>query len=318
MANNYRHLTYFDRHTLGKLRKSGLGVRQMARIMGFSPSTISRELRRNRHQLNDYSCHKAQDNTKARRTAANGRRAKLCQAHFEFIREQMELTLSPEQIASLFPAKFKLTITPKAIYNYINQWGRHWSDLGRLLRRKSKICRTKWRYNRGEKALPVPRISTRPAIINNRRTYGHWEMDLMEGVQSDAHSLLVLVERKSRYSIACLVPDSRGETVRKAAVDALKGFKVLSVTTDNGAEFRQHAEFAADLNAKIYYCYPYRSWEKGAVENNIGLYRDFFPKKQSLPNSPERVAAARDLINNRPKKTCGFRTPKSLLEKILN
>jgi len=318
MTTKYKHLTYYDRHTLGKLRKSGHGVRQMARIMGFSPSTISRELRRNRHQLNDYSCHKAQDNTKARRRVANRRRAKLGKAHFAFIREQMELTLSPEQIASLFPAKFKFTISPKAIYNYINQWGRHWSDLGKLLRRKSKIHRTKWRYNRGEKAPPVPRISSRPKEINNRRTYGHWEMDIMEGLQSDSHSLLVLVERKSRYSVARLVPDSRGDTVRKAAVEALKPFKVLSVTTDNGAEFRQHAEFAADLGAEIYYCYPYRSWEKGAVENNIGLYREFFPKKRALPDSPDRVSEACRLINNRPKKVCGFRTPNSFLEKILN
>ncbi len=318
MTTRYKHLTYYDRHTLGKLRKSGHGVREMARIMGFAPSTISRELRRNPCGFTRYSCHKAQDNTKARRREANRRRAKLGKMHFEFIRQQMELTLSPEQIASLFPAKFKFTISPKAIYNYINQWGRHWSDLGKLLRRKSKIYRTKWRYNRGEKAAPVTRISSRPTEINNRRTYGHWEMDLMEGLKSDTHSLLVFVERKSRYSVACLVPNGRGETVRKAAVEALKDFKVLSVTTDNGAEFRQHTEFAADLGAKIYYCYPYRSWEKGAVENNIGLYRDFFPKKQSLPNCPERVANARNLINNRPKKVCGFRTPKSFLEKILN
>ena len=108
------------------------------------------------------------------------------------------------------------------------------------------------------------------------------------------------------------------ETVRKAAVEVLKPFKVLSVTTDNGAEFRQYAEFAADLGAQIYYCYPYRSWEKGAVENNIGLYREFFPKKQALPDCPDRVSKACDLINNRPKKVCGFRTPNSFLEKILN
>lgn len=318
MTTHYKHLTHHDRSTLGILRKSGHGVRQMARIMGFSPSTISRELRRNRYQLNNYSCHMAQDKTKARRAAANRKRAKLGKEHFEFIREQMELTLSPEQIASLFPAKFKFKISPKAIYNYINQWSRHWSDLGKLLRRKSKIYRTKWRYNRGQKTPPPPRISLRPSVVDNRRTFGHWEMDIMEGVKSDAHSLLVLVERKSRYSVACLIPDSQGDTVRKAAVSALEGFKVLSVTTDNGGEFRQHEEFAADLDAKMYYCYPYRSWEKGAVENNIGLYRDFFPKKQSLPNRPDLVENARILINNRPKKVCGFRTPNSFLEKILN
>jgi len=286
--------------------------------MGFAPSTISRELRRNPCNFTRYSCHKAQDNTTAKRSAANRRRAKLGKAQVAFIREQMELTLSPEQIASLFPATFKFTISPKAIDNYINQWGRHWSDLGKLLRRKSKIYRKKWRYNRGEKAPDVPRISLRPKKINNRRTYGHWEMDLMEGLKSDSHSLLVLVERKSRYSVSCLVPDSRGDTVRKAAVEALKPFKVLSVTTDNGAEFRQHADLATDLGADIFYCYPYRSWEKGAVENNIGLYREFFPKKQALSNCPDRISKACFLINNRPKKVCGFRTPNSFLEKILS
>lgn len=317
MTTKYKHLTYYDRHTLGKLRKSGHGVRQMARIMGFSPSTISRELRRNPCNFTRYSCHKAQDNTKFRRCAANRRRAKLHKEHFEFIREQMELTLSPEQIASLFPKKFKFTISAKAIYNYIHQWGRHWTNLGKLLRRKSKIYRTKWRYNRGEQASPVPRISLRSTKINNRRTYGHWEIDIMEGQKSDTHSLLVAVERKSRYSVACLIPNSCCETVRKAAVAALQEFKVLSITTDNGSEFRQHTELATALNAEIYYCFPYRSWEKGAVENNIGLYREFFPKKQHLPNDPDLIFQAQNLINNRPKKACGFRTPSSFLNKIL-
>lgn len=92
---------------------------------------------------------KPKDNTKARRRAADRSRAKPGKVHFEFIRVQMELTLSPEQIASLFPGEFKFTISPKAMYNYINQWGRNWSDLGNLLRRKLRIYRSKWRYNRG-------------------------------------------------------------------------------------------------------------------------------------------------------------------------
>lgn len=317
MATNYKHLTYYDRHILGKLRKSGHGVRQMARIMEFSPSTISRELRRNPCNFTRYSCHKAQDNTRRRRRVANLARAKLGKEHFQFIREQLELTLSPEQISSLFPAKFKFTISPKAIYNYINQWGRHWSDLGKLLRRKSRLKRSKWRFNRTTPAPSPPRISARPTAINNRRTYGHWEMDLMEGAVTDTHSLLVLVERKSRYSIACLIPDSKAETVRLAAREALKPFKVLSITTDNGSEFRQHELFESATGAKLYYCHPYRSWEKGAVENNIGLYRDFFPKRRPLPNRQDLVSRAQDLINNRPKKVCDFRTPNSFLNKIL-
>lgn len=317
MTTKYKHLTYYDRHVLGKLRKSGHGVREMARIMGFAPSTISRELRRNPCGCTRYSCHKAQANTKARRAAANLRRAKLGEEHFEFIREHLELTLSPEQITSLFPGRFKFTISPKAIYNYINQWGRHWSDLGKLLRRKSRLKRSKWRFNRTTPAPDPPRISARPKGINNRRTYGHWEMDLMEGAISDKHSLLVLVERRSRYSLACLVPDSKAETVRIAACSLLEGFKVLSITTDNGSEFRQHCLFEAATGAKLYYCHPYRSWEKGAVENNIGLYRDFFPKRRHLPNSPDLVSHAQKLINNRPKKVCGFRTPNSFLNKIL-
>ena len=133
-------------------------------------------------------------------------------------------------------------------------------------------------------------------------------MDLMEGLKSPQRCSL----NANRVS-ARLVPNGRGETIRKAAVEALKDFKVLSVTTDNGAEFG-NTRSPADLGAKIYYCCAYRTWEKGAVENNIGLYRDFFPKKQSFPTVP-RVANARNLINNR-KKVCGFRTPKSFLEKI--
>jgi transposase, IS30 family len=316
MNNTYRHLTRYDRHVIYKLKRSFHPVKKIAEITGFHVSTIYREIKRNKWP--DYKTHTAHDIAKRRRYRSNQARRKLYAEHKTFVAEHLAIRWSPEQIASRFPSVFGFTITPRTLYRYVHSYDGYLMGLRRHLRIRGKMRRSNWRYNRSINPTPLPRINDRPEDINSRADFGHWEMDLMEGPKQQGKSMLVLIERKSRYSLARFVSDQKAKTIRDAAKRALKPFYVKSITTDNGSEFLEYEKLKEALGAPVYYCNPYRSWEKGAVENVIGLYRDYFPKKSLLPDSQIHATIAQTLLNDRPKKVLDFLTPHSFLKQILN
>lgn len=316
MNSTYRHLTLYDRHVIYKLKRTFHPVRKIAEITGFHISTIYREIKRNKWP--DYKTHTADDISKRRRYRSNQTRRKLFAEHKAFIAEHLAIRWSPEQIASRFPSVFGFTITPRTLYRYVHSYDGYRRGLRRHLRIRGKMRRSNWRYNRHPNPTVVPRINDRPTNIDDREDFGHWEMDLMEGTKQQGKSMLVLIERKSRYSLARFVPDQKAKTIRDAAKRALQPYLVKSVTTDNGSEFLQYEKLREALGAPVYYCNPYRSWEKGAVENVIGLYRSYFPKKSILPDSQIYATTAQTLMNRRPKKVLQFQTPHSFLKQILN
>lgn len=315
MGKNYKHLTAHDRQLIGRLKKSGKSQKFIAEVLGVSASTISREIKRNYSGFG-YCCNIAHGQARMRRWRANAGRRKLWGPHYRFIRIQLDYTLSPEQIASLFPNEFGFEITPKTIYRYINSYSGSRYGLEKKLRRRPKVKRLSWRRNTDSKVPKLPRITERPPEVDLRSSFGHWEMDLMEGSSATKNALLVLVERKSLFTIIRRVPNRTSFAVRRAAQRALKPFLVKSVTTDNGSEFLKYEDLTRAITAPIYYCHPYRAWEKGLVENTIGLIRYFFPKGKPLTHSHYKVRHVQDLLNNRPRKTIGFTKSQSLLDKI--
>lgn len=314
MPSNYKQLTYSDRRLLGKLKKAGKSIREIASILEFSPSTISREIKRNYCGFG-YCCNMAHQRTQARRHRANQHRTKLGTQQIQFIKQQLLLTLSPEQIASLFPRAFGHTITPKTIYRYIHSYSGYRMGLQPLLRTRPRVRRHQWR-RRSRLPDNRPMIHERPTSANKRSRYGHWEMDLFLGKAGSPGAVLTLVERKTLFSIVLRLPDRKASSVQNAISAALRPYRVKSITTDNGNEFMEYDALRRAAGAEIYYCRPYRAWEKGLVENTIGLYRHFFPKKTALPTSPEEYRKAQDLLNNRPRKSIHFHRPQNLLDKI--
>lgn len=316
--NQYKQLTAEDRRIISKLNGTQMSSRSIAKIIGVSHSTISRELCRNRLRQGGYHFENAQRLANQRRCNANRLSSKLKRVHFEYIIRRLRATLSPEQISSEFQARFHFSISTKAIYEFVYRHDREKPDgplLQKHLRVRSKMRRTKWRLYRGPIGIR-PMISDRSEEIDQRHTYGHWEMDLFVGPQHSRTSALVLLERKSRFSIVKKLSSGTQKEVHRALGEALKQFSVKSITTDNGTEFLDHKTLACLAKAPIFYCNPYRAWEKGAVENVIGLYREFFPKAKSLPQSQEPFQKAQHLINSRPKKVLGFQSPISLIDKI--
>ena len=156
----------------------------------------------------------------------------------------------------------------------------------------------------------------RPKIVEQRKRFGDWEVDLIKGIKGSGF-LLSLYERKSRLGKLVYLSARGAEGTAQAIIKALKGYKVKTLTYDNGLEFAKHVEVSKELKARGYFCAPYHSWEKGGVETFNGLVRQYFPKGADF-----RLIRRYELqrveheINQRPRKTLSYKSPTELETKI--
>ena len=164
-------------------------------------------------------------------------------------------------------------------------------------------------------------IHERPTIVERRGRYGDWESDLMEGNKNSKVVLSVQKELRSQHVFLKKLKDkSSGETKR----DISRKLKPLpqslrrTMTFDNGRENAQHIKLVRHLGIKTYFCDPYSSWQKGSVENVIGLIRQYIPKGTDLSTvSEKQIQEIQDKLNNRPRKCLGYKTPHQVLSKHL-
>ena len=153
-------------------------------------------------------------------------------------------------------------------------------------------------------------------MVDIRQRYGDWEVDLIEGSKGSGY-LLSIYERKSRFARLTKLNTKTKEETTRQIIALLQGYKVKTLTYDNGNEFAGHEEITEALGAKGYFAQPYHSWEKGGVENYNGLVRQYFPKGSSFESlTPEQVQAVQDEINERPRKILDAKSPSQLLKKI--
>lgn len=305
----YAHLTRDERYQIAILLKAGHKQRDIARIMNRHPSTISRELRRNRGQRG-YRPKQAHEFWQARTQARdNGRR--ISADTWAFTEAKLAELWSPEQISGYLKANGQPGISHETIYRHIYANRRAGGDLHRALRcQKARRKRYGGRDRRGTIPNQVS-IEQRPAIVDTRRRFGDWEADLVIGA-AHRQALVTINERKSRYALITHVLDKTAEVVSNAMISMLEPIKacVYTLTTDNGREFAGHERIARALGADFYFAHPYASWERGANENMNGLIRQFFPKKLRFDSiTPHQVAFAMHRLNHRPRKCLGFKTP---------
>lgn len=165
-------------------------------------------------------------------------------------------------------------------------------------------------------------ISDRPAEVEDRAVPGHWEGDLIIGTR-DGHSQIgVMVERTSRFVMLLHLPHNRrAETVRDVIarkIQRLPQTLVRSLTWDQGKEMGQHAQFTVDTGVAIYFCDPHSPWQRGTVENTNRLLRQYFPRGADYsPISEADLDLVADELNQRPRKTHGYRTPAEVLDKLI-
>ena len=306
---NYIHLTQAERYQIAVLKKARHRQSDIAQLMNRSPSTISRELRRNRGQRG-YRAKQAQEFSQARmRAGENGPR--ISGKTWAVVESKLAETWSPEQISRRLKLSGEPGVSHESIYRHIYADKRAGGTLHRTLRCQKM---RKKRYGGRERRGTIPNqvsIDLRPVIVDSKKRFGDWEGDTMIGA-GHQQALVTLNERKSRYSLIAHVPAKTAQAVSDAVISLLTPFAncVHTLTTDNGKEFAQHEQIAKQLNADFFFAHPYASWERGANENMNGLIRQFFPKKMRFNTIISKdINMAMHRLNHRPRKCLGFRTP---------
>lgn len=307
----------------------GFGVRHIARVLGRPPSTISREVTRNRVR-GRYLPSIAQDRTRMR-----AKRPRPLKLDGLALREQVTTMLghrsSPEQIAGRlkldYPDNPEMHVSHETIYQALYVQGR-----GSLRTEVAAALRT-GRIGRRPQKPDGPRpqrfkdamvmISDRPAEIEDRAIPGHWEGDLILGSTASASAIGTLVERTTGFVMLLHLPgDHTARTVADAMIATMNTLPEQlrrSTTWDQGSEMSRHKEITMATGMPIYFCDPHSPWQRGSNENTNGLLRQYFPKGTDLsfhgPGILENVAAE---LNARPRKRHGYLTPAEVLATLFS
>jgi transposase, IS30 family len=300
-----KHIDSDTRYQIQIGLAKGLTVSAIAQGIGYSTSTVYREIARNAGGAG-YEAKFAQQRANTR--ALRSRNALVTpDKTWHSVDHYLRLEHSPEQIAGL------LNISHETIYRYIYRDKKANGCLHLHLRCQKpyrKRCSGANRNRRG-KIPNQRRIDERPAHVEDRAQVGHWEFDSIVG-PSHASSLITGVERKSGYVVMALLDKAGCLGVSKAMVELLKPMAhcVKTITTDNGGEFAMHEWLDAQLGCTSYFCRPYASCQRGSNENANGLIRQYLPKKRDLSTVTQaELDMIMDRLNNRPRKRLGFKTP---------
>jgi len=322
-----QHLTSIERDKITILQREGLSIRKIAKELGRSPSTISRELNRPEalYYRGKYIGSQTDKRVKANWKKSHERQNQYLSLRWvqDFIRNCLKIGWSPEIISHELNDKHGISLSHETLYIYIYSPKKNLSQF--LLRRKfGRISK-----NNGERPKKIgigkniPNridISERPKEADERVVFGHFEADSIESCKirgQQLSCLTVVVERVSRYTKIMKTTSKTANATTTSIVTALKPFanNVISITYDNGCEFSQHEKVNELLNTKSYFARPYCSNDKGTVENINGLIRRFFPKGTNFDNiSEEAIAYVEDWINNRPMKILNYMTPKQIFQ----
>jgi len=320
MRKIYTHLSHFERGRIFEWRQyDRLSIREIARRLDRSHTTISRELRRNisTNYVPTYYPNIAQCKANYRLShRAKRYRLKTPQAR-EYVIDRLKVGWSPEIISGRLHYDLTLPkLSHESIYQYIYKES---PDLIKYLPRHHKRRRKRIPYRKARSMIYKKTLITeRPDKINNRNEFGHWESDSIESADRQ-HGLNVLVERVSRLTHISKLVSKKSCQTKKAIINRLSNHPpalVKSITYDNGTENARHLEINNTLNTNSYFCLPYHSWEKGAVEQINSLIRRFIPKKTDISDiSGLEIYKIEKLLNNRPRKCLNFKTPYEVFRK---
>jgi IS30 family transposase len=286
--------------------------------MGRSPSSLSRELKRNgkrvgRSRKPFYEGFKAQKKSSHRFKTSHQRAClKIPQIH-EYVTSKLLARWSPELIAGRLALDHpELKISHETIYQWIYNHGR---DYIRYLARRRRIRRPRTYSLKTRGSNPIPArvmIDSRPEMINSRQEPGHWEVDLVESYLKRG-GIQVISERKTRFSLLTKMQTLKGVEARTNLIQRMKRLPsaiVKTLTYDNGPENMYHVFVNRHLGTRSYFCHPYHGWEKGTVENTIGIVRRFYPKGTDFRGVSEKeIKKLEAWLNNRPRKCLAFKTP---------
>ena len=312
-------LTLSEREEISRGIVAQRSVRSMALLLGRSPSTVSREVRRN-GGYDRYRAAAADERAWAR--AHRPKRCKLAKHPplRRAVARKLRLNWSPEQVAGwlkrVHPGEGSYQVSHETIYRslFVQARGVLKKELLQHLRTKRTNLRSKHIGQKGEgqgQIKDIISISERPASVEDRAVPGHWEGDLITGSKNSY--IATLVERHTRYVMLAKVTGKDTQTVVSALIKQAKKLPAelyKSLTWDRGKELSDHRRFSLETDIDVYFCDPRSPWQRGSNENTNGLLRQYFPKGTDLSvySQADLNRVARQL-NERPRKTLGFETP---------
>ena len=316
---SYTRVTVEERNQIYRWSQEGKSQREIAELLDRAPSTISRELRRNRG-LRGYRPKQAHEMACVRARRPGPRRfTEEVRLHAEMkIREGW----TPEIICGRAKREGLAHVCKETIYKHIyadaKLGGDLWRHLPRAKRKRKRRCPRE--DGRGRGLIPGRRgIETRPAWVEQRVRGGHWEADL--GVGADGSGCLVtLVERVTRFACVGWVASKDADEVAGVIISLLTAVLAAckGVTFDNGKEFARHALIASALGVDVFFANPYHSWERGSNENVNGLIRRMLPKGTSFSGLGTQGIRLLDcFVNDRPRRCLGWRTPREMMDAYL-
>ncbi len=312
----HKHIGGEDWPVIARMLKAGFSGVEIARTLGKDPSAVNRHIKQ--HGGRD-----GYDTREVRRKKHHGRIAAMDSIRVlkgALLRKVISLLkehYSPEQIAGVLEQR-ESTIVTSTIYRYIKERAPH---LKKFLRSQKGKYRRKRGTKKREKVRELAkkrRIDERPKVVERRGRIGDFEGDTMLGRDKRVR-ITTLVDRRSGYLIAYLLPKHNAELLTKLAVQRLKRLpkdKRRTLTLDNGTEFSDWERLEKQTGMTIYFAYPYHSWERGTNENTNGLLRQYFPKSMDFNLiTPKELADVVKRLNDRPRKRLKFKSPRQLFMK---
>lgn len=324
MKNKYRHLGQKERDRIFLLLRQGKTQKQIAHLIGRDKSTISRELKRNKHKKFEVYLPDTAERKSFKRNQWNRKERYLDKSPVlrEYVLFKLKLGWSPEQIEGRIRNDLGQYLNYESIYQYIYGLAGRKENLRQYLRRSHRIRRKK--HGRKHQKGKIPNridISLRPKIVGKRRQFGHWEGDSLI-FKKHSQCLATQTERKTRLVVA-LRPKNRTAKERTQIINQwFSRFPQearMTMTFDNGLEFADHQKITSSLGTKIYFAKPYASWQRGTNENSNGLIRWYLPKNTDLDSlTDDEFDVIIKLINNRPRKCLNFRTANEAFRDEMN
>lgn len=319
-------LTLSERTVIERARAAGTSMREIARMLGRAPSTISRELKRHGRRTGERRGYHA--STAERRAWQAARRPKSAvlatnRALRRVVARKLAAAWSPAQIAGwlrrTYPEDLTMQVSAETIYRslYVQARGALRRELAQHLRRGQSLRHRQDRAGPGGrgKIVDAVSISARPPESADRAIPGHWEGDLLVG--RGPSYIATLVERASRFVMLVKVDGKDSASVVTGLIRRVRRLPaglMASLTWDRGSELAQHRRFTVATDVAVYFCDPYSPWQRGTNENTNGLLRQYFPKGTDLSRYTQRqLDAVAVKLNARPRQTLGFETPAEFL-----
>lgn len=346
MTAQYRHLTLEDRIEIERLLENGTSQAEIGRQLGVHRSTISRECRRGswqpehdhanlrpylRNRLDTRGPHERLYLAGQAQLHADTRKARSHRPHrmqydrlVDWVISALRRGWTPEEISGRLPLEFpdddRMRVSVETLYAWIYAPEQTHRELWQYLPRGHKRRRRrKGRKTRSERIKWRTSIRERPAEVEDRIEFGHWESDSILGLRGTG-GLHTTVERRSRYLQAVKIPQIAAQPTLHAQLtlySSLPVHAVRSVTADNGSEFAFHYQLADTLAIPTYFADPYSAWQRGTNEHFNGRIRKYLPKGTSFDDLDQHeLDAYITEINNRPRKVLGWATPAEIFQEL--